>query len=568
VDVVLIGPPGSGKSAVGHRLAARLQARFVDLDDAIEEAAGRPIPAIFEAEGEAGFRLRERAAIAALGPADPGPAVIRVIAVGGGAVVDPRSRWHLFRGRRVFSLHAAPEVLIRRLRGGRVRPLLAGRDPLARLRALVAEREPFYAAGTVVDCTRSVARVAERIAGMLHAEFGAFAEAAESAEFIENARAVGGTRLLRASTPIGVHGIGAGDALPSLLDALTDLGSICVAVISEPEAYRLHGARIAAGLAASGLEVVTLLAPRGEAAKTLAVHARLVRDLARRHLERGHPVVAIGGGALGDAAGFAAATYLRGVPLIHVPTTLVAQIDSSIGGKTAVNVPEGKNLVGAFHQPRAVVIDIDHLATLPRRQLRAALGEAIKYAALGDERLFALLEEDAAAIAHRDPRAVESGALAELVERCVLAKIEVVAADEREQAGRIALNLGHSLGHAVEAAAGFRRILHGEAVAHGLRGAVAIGRALGVTPADRAERIESLLDVAGLAVEPPDVSADVVRDLLRRDKKRASGRLRWVLPTESGVTVEAAVPDDAVEAGISAALGGPGGRVVKEQRRR
>ena len=146
-----------------------------------------------------------------------------------------------------------------------------------------------------------------------------------------------------------------------------------------------------------------MLIPRGEAAKTLAVHARLVRELARRRLERTDPIVAIGGGALGDAAGFAAATYLRGVPVIHVPTTLVAQIDSAIGGKTAVDIPEGKNLVGAFHQPAAVVIDIATLATLPVRQLRAALGEAVKYAALGDERLFDLLEEDAGRIARGDP---------------------------------------------------------------------------------------------------------------------------------------------------------------------
>jgi shikimate kinase / 3-dehydroquinate synthase len=550
VDVVLVGPPGSGKSAVGHRLAARLRATFIDLDDAIEEAAGRPIPAIFEAEGEAGFRVRERAAIAALGAPGASVDAVRIIAAGGGAVVDPRSRWHLFRGRRVFSLEAPREVLIRRLRGGPVRPLLAGRDPLDRLRALVAERERFYAAGTPIDGTGSVAGVTDRIAMLLRDD------------------PAPGTRLLRAATSIGIHAIGTGDALSSLADALADLGARRIALVSEPVAFGLHGAAIADGLAASGLDIVTLLIPRGEAAKTLSVHARLVRQLASQRLERRDPVVAVGGGALGDAAGFAAATYLRGVPVVHVPTTLVAQIDSAIGGKTAVDIPEGKNLVGAFHQPHAVVINIEYLATLPRRQLRAALGEAIKYAALGDERLFALLEEDAGVIARRDPWAVESGALAELVERCAWAKIQVVVADEREQGGRIALNLGHSIGHAIEAAAGFRRILHGEAVAWGLRGAVAIGRAVGATPIEHAERIERLLDAAGLAVEPPGVPEGDVRDLILRDKKRSAGRLRWVLPTESGVIVESDVPDDAVDAGIAAALGGRPRRGRKERKGR
>jgi 3-dehydroquinate synthase len=539
MDLVLIGPPGSGKSAVGRRLAAHHGVPFIDLDDAIQEAAGRPIPAIFETEGEAGFRVRERAAIAALGPPDPGGAALRrVVAAGGGAIVDPRSRWHLFRGRRVAALEAPPDVLIRRLRGGSVRPLLAGRDPVERLRELLAARDRFYAAGARIDGTGSVIHVVARLEAFLRVE------------------PAPGTRLLLAPTRIGTHILGEGNAVPALLDSLADLGARRVAVVSERRAWELHGERIAASLAGAGLGMETVLIPRGEAAKTLAVHARLVRELARRRLERSDPLVAIGGGALGDAAGFAAATYLRGVPVVHVPTTLVAQVDSAIGGKTAVDIPEGKNLVGTFHQPAAVVIDIATLATLPVRQRRAALGEAIKYAALGDERLFDLLEEDAGLIARGDERAVESGALAELVERCAWAKVEVVTADERDQAGRMVLNLGHSIGHAIEAAAGYGRIFHGEAVAHGLRGALAIGLAMGITPPRRAGRIERLLTAAGLAQRPPGVAVDAVRDLLQRDKKHAGGRLRWVLPVESGVVVRSDVPDDAAEAGIAAALGG------------
>ena len=211
--------------------------------------------------------------------------------------------------------------------------------------------------------------------------------------------------------------------------------------------------------------------------------------------------MAIGGGALGDPAGFLAATYLRGVPWIQVPTTLVAQVDSAIGGKTGVDLPEGKNLLGAFHQPAAIVLDLAALAPLPERQRRAALGEIVKMAALGDEALFATLEADGDAIARGEARVLASGALAEAVERPAWAKVEVVTADEREQGaagGRITLNLGHTVAHALEAVDGYATLLHGEAVGYGLRAATRIGAALGVTPPERATRIEGLLDAVEL----------------------------------------------------------------------
>ncbi len=270
----------------------------------------------------------------------------------------------------------------------------------------------------------------------------------------------------------------------------------------------------------------------------------------------------IGGGALGDTAGFLAAVYLRGVPVIHVPTTLVAQIDSSIGGKTGVDLPEGKNLVGAFHQPAAVIIDIEMLRTLPERQMRAALGEAVKMAALGDERLFELLETDGPAIARGDESVFTSGVLAELVERAGWAKVEVVLADERERGasgGRIALNLGHSLGHAFEAAGGYGGLLHGEAVAYGLRAATRIGVEAGVTPQERAERIGRLLDVLELATQPLPYPLATVMDHLATDKKHAAGRLRWVLPTADGVVIRDDIDPALVERAAAGLLATPSG---------
>ena len=532
MDVVLVGLPGSGKSAVGRRLAQRHHVPFIDLDERIEARAGRRIPEIFEEEGEAAFRAHERAAIGELGDADARNAVARVVATGGGAVVDPRNRWALYRGRLAVWLDGRPEVLAQRLRRSpNVRPLIVGRDPVAAVRDLATRRERFYAAATV-----RINGVAE-VHGVLGAVELAVAEPRTPA-----------TKLLDADTKLGRYVLGEHIASGEIAASLERLDARRVVIVSEPGAWAAAGAAIADGLGADW-SIERILLPQGEDAKRLSVIEDGARELARLRVERRDPIVAIGGGALGDAAGFLAATFLRGIPLIHVPTTLVAQIDSSIGGKTGVDLPEGKNLVGAFHQPAAVVIDVGLLATLPERERRAGLGEAVKMAALGDERLFALLEADGAAIARGDAAVFERGAVAELVERAGWAKVEIVSADEREQAatgGRVLLNLGHSLGHAVEAAGGYRDLLHGEAVAYGLRAACAIGEAVGVTPAERSQRIRVVLDALNLATEPLPYSLDAVLEHMAADKKHAAGKLRWVLPTATGVEVRDDVAEDVV----------------------
>jgi 3-dehydroquinate synthetase/shikimate kinase len=544
VDVVLVGLPGSGKSAVGRRLAHRHEAQFVDLDDAIERAAGQTIPEIFADEGEAAFRLHERAAVDALGAADPERRIRRVIATGGGAVVDPRNRWSLYRGRLAVWLDGRPEVLAQRLRRSpNVRPLVAGRDPIGVIRSLARDRERFYAPAARLNSAAELMTLVERI------------------DELAAARAAGGgssTPLLRAETAIGRIVIGEGVAAEEVDATLRVADAGRAILVSEPGAWAAVGEALAAGLEAAGWRVDRVLLPEGEAAKRLTVIEDAARELARLRVERREPLVAIGGGALGDAAGFLAATWLRGVPVIHVPTTLVAQIDSSIGGKTGVDLPEGKNLVGAFHQPLAVVIDIAFLRSLPERQRRAALGEAIKMAALGDERLFALLERDGDAIARGEETAFASGAVAELVERAAWAKVEVVSADEKEEgaAGRIALNLGHSLGHAFEAAGGFGELLHGEAVAVGLRAAARIGVEMGVTPSERAARIERALDGLELATANVPYALSAVMTALAADKKHASGALRWVLPTADGTEVRSDVPMELVERVAAGLVGG------------
>ncbi len=545
MDVVMVGLPGSGKSVVGRRLANRHGAAFIDLDERIESGAGRAIEDIFAEDGESAFRRLERAAIADLGPADPEPDVRRVISTGGGSIVDPRNRWALYRGRTAVWLHGRPEVLAQRLRRSpNVRPLVTGRDPIGTIRDLGAKRERFYAAARIhqfgVGEVRGVVDAVEEALGGLDPK-------------------VAGTTLLRAETPIGRIVLGAGIAVEALAAELDLVRAHRAILVSEPGAWDAVGERLADGLRERGREVVRVLLPQGEAAKRLDVVEAAARELAALRVERSEVLVAVGGGALGDTAGFLAAIYLRGVRFIQVPTTLVAQIDSAIGGKTGVDLPEGKNLVGAFHQPSAIIIDVELLRTLPERQVRAGLGEAVKMAVLGDERLFELLETEGPSIARCDPAVFRSGAPAELVERAGWAKVEVVIADERERGatgGRIALNLGHSIGHALEAAAAYGGLLHGEAVAYGLRAASRIGVETGVTPPERAERIGRLLDTLGVATEPLPYPLATVMDYLAADKKHAAGRLRWVIPTADGVAVRDDIDPSIVERAAAGLLAG------------
>ncbi len=310
-----------------------------------------------------------------------------------------------------------------------------------------------------------------------------------------------------------------------------------VFVVSDRTVWALHGARLEAALARWGTAAAgrVLLSP-GEAHKDLDALSRCWDALVGAGIERSDLVVAFGGGVVGDVAGFAAATYLRGIAFVQVPTTVLAAVDSSVGGKTAIDHPGGKNLVGAFHQPRAVVADLGLLASLPRREVLSGLAEAIKAAVLGDPDLFRLLEQRGPGVAG-DPAGLE-----EVVARAVAVKARVVAADEREAGLRAVLNLGHTLGHAVEAAAGYGGWTHGEAVALGLAFAVDLSERLGRCTGRTRRRIVELLENWGYPLTPRGISAEKIFVALRHDKKSRGGAPRWVLvrdigDVEWGVTV-------------------------------
>lgn len=313
-----------------------------------------------------------------------------------------------------------------------------------------------------------------------------------------------------------------------------------VAIVTNDRVGPLYLSRLQGALEGNGVRVDSVVLPDGEAYKDWQTLNLIFDALLGARCERSTTVIALGGGVVGDMAGFAAATYQRGVPFIQIPTTLLAQVDSSVGGKTAINHPLGKNMIGAFYQPRLVIADTATLDTLPERELKAGLAEVIKYGLIRDLPFFDWLEANIDSLLERDP-----AALAWAIERCCRNKAEVVAADETEKGERALLNLGHTFGHAIETALGYGTWLHGEAVAAGTVMAAELSRRLGWLHGAQVERVRTLLHRAGLPVSGPALGAERYLDLMAHDKKVEAGQLRLVLLKDIGAGVVSATADSA-----------------------
>lgn len=529
--IVLTGMMGSGKTAVGERLARCLGLPFYDADALVEAEAGRRIADLFAGEGEASFRSLERQVIARLLSRPPG-----VIATGGGAFVDPENRSRLKGAGTVVSLLAAPEVLVARVLPGADRPLLKGPDPLGRLRALLAARLPAYAeAHHLLDTSD---RTPDEVADLLR-------------------------RLLQSREPAArqtVH-VALGDRAYDVLigsGVLEEAGEQCralgvtgrVAIVADENVGPLYAAGLEDALRGAGYAPARITVPAGEASKSLEQAARLYEALLDGGLDRHGAVLALGGGVVGDLAGFVAATFLRGIAHIQIPTTLLAQVDSSVGGKVGVNLPRGKNLVGAFHQPRAVLSDVACLLSLPLRQLRAGLAEVVKYGVVADAALFAWLED------HVEPLlAAEERVLAEAVAASCRIKARVVEVDERDAGPRAVLNFGHTIGHAIEAAGGYSRYLHGEAVALGMLFAAELSVRLGLCVRSVRDRLAHLLGRLGL---PSRVSLNI-EDIVKSidyDKKIKDSINHFVLTKDIGsVTVTPVSDREALREALATIVG-------------
>jgi len=514
-NVVLIGFMGTGKSAVGQILARRLGWTFVDTDRRAARRERATIPQILARHGEGYFQDVEARIIAEVaGRRD------HVIATGAGAVLRPENMRRLRANGWIVSLTAPVDVLLTRL-GGERRPPRRG-DARGEVVRLLDQRRPLYRdADLMIDV--SVA-TPERVADAVLAFLG---------------------RRDRRTVPVHLSGrdypvhIGEG-ILPLLPVDLAAMGAgRRVAVITHRGVGRSAAGPLLGVLRTQGFDLSVFDVPAGEGSKSLAMVAALCTRLARARLDRHSTLLAVGGGVVGDLGGFVAATYMRGIRLVHVPTTLLAMVDSSIGGKTGVNHAGVKNLVGAFYQPSAVIADVRTLQTLPERELRSGLAEVVKTAVVGDSDLFEFLEDNLAAVLRREPEA-----LIEVISRCAAFKARVVEADEAERAERQILNYGHTLGHAVEAAAGFRRLTHGEAVAIGMALEARLALRLGLTSAATVERQNALLVRIGLPIRLGPVNRAAVWRALALDKKSKDGVLRWPLLVGIGsVRREQEVPE-------------------------
>jgi shikimate kinase/3-dehydroquinate synthase len=506
-SVVLSGFMATGKSTVGPLVAARLGLPFVDTDVEIERAAGTSIPDLWRAEGEAAFRARELALVERL----LGDGVRRVVAFGGGTVTVDRARRLAVDRAVVVTLSASAETVASRVAKPEGRPNLAvGGDPVARARELVGARAPSYA-----ECHMSLS-----------------SDVLDPEELADAIVAV--VRRDPLVVPLGSRSyaidVCAGEPA-RLTDAIVRCAPSSVVVVTDSNVQRTRGAAIEAALRPLAIaEHHVTLAP-GESQKTLANVGAIWDAALGAGVDRDAIILAVGGGVVGDLAGFAAACLLRGVRFVQAPTTLLAMVDSSVGGKTGFDHAVGKNLVGAFHQPSAVVADLDHLTTLPPRELRAGLAEIVKIAIATDAPLLAALERDAAALRRGD-----TDALLPVVRAAIDAKIRVVRDDERESGPRALLNLGHTLGHALEAHGGYTKWLHGEAVALGTVAELRATAALGWTPDDVVARATSLFSALGLptAASPDDLAASW--RFAGGDKKRAGSKIKLPVVTAAGAS--------------------------------
>jgi shikimate kinase / 3-dehydroquinate synthase len=509
-NLVLAGFSATGKTEAGALAAQLLEMPFVDLDEVAERRMGMSIADAFSSLGEARFRELETELLTAAAHLSGA-----VIATGGGAVLHPEFAT-LSAAAVTVVLTAPVEEVERRLRGDGSRPLLVGR-PKQRISDLMEERAPAYAAfGFAIETTgRSVAQVTETITGHYRAE---------SQRNSIPVTVIGPT----GPYPV-VVGADALDHLERLLaTALTHGARVVIA--SDEAVVESAGARVREALSGAGHEVCCVTVGRGEASKQLSSVVDLWDRFQTIRVDRGDLVVAVGGGALLDAVGFACATWARGVPWVTVPTTILAMVDASIGGKVAIDREGAKNAVGAFHHPRAVVCAPELLRTLPANAAREGLAEVVKVACLASPLLLDYLERC---------QPLGDGLpshLSWLIEQAVRIKAAYVAADPNDHALRQSLNLGHTYAHGLEAASDYR-VSHGRAVAVGLLAASRFGVSLGYTPTDLPDRIHAALDRLGLLESLPPIDRDEVRAAVTLDKKSRGGAAKFVVPTADGAVL-------------------------------
>ncbi|WP_374047112.1 bifunctional shikimate kinase/3-dehydroquinate synthase AroKB [Massilia sp. YIM B02443] len=537
---------GAGKTTIGRLLARKLNRRFVDSDHEIEARTGATIPWIFEIEGEACFRKREADVIRDLSAQDG-----LVLATGGGAVLNPKSRAYLAERGTVIYLRASIGSILQRTSHDKNRPLLQTADPRAKLEELLEQRDPLYReiADLVIDTGRpNVQSMVQTILDQLAAQENARARRLARTPMNEQAQPhlTLNVDLGERSYPIVIG--------PGLLDdgalLARHIQGQKVAIVTNTTVAPLYLERVAGHLRGAGREVVEIVLPDGEEHKNWQSLNLVYDALLQAKCDRKTTLVALGGGVIGDLTGFAASSYMRGVPFVQIPTTLLAQVDSSVGGKTGINHPLGKNMIGAFYQPRAVLADTATLDTLPARELAAGLAEVIKHGAILDAAFFDWIEANVEQLIKRDPQA-----LAHAIARSCEIKAEVVRKDEREGGLRAVLNFGHTFGHAIENGLGYGEWLHGEAVGCGMVMAADLSARLGLIDPASVERVRALVRAAGLPASAPDLGEARWIELMAVDKKNEGGEIRFILLKPLGSPAITTAPLEHLRSTLAACSG-------------
>jgi len=502
-NIVIIGFMGTGKSKVGLEVARRLGREFVDMDTLIEERVGMTIPEMFARRGEGFFRQQERQLCQELAKRRG-----LVIATGGGALIPEENRQTLGTSGLLVCLTCDVSGILRRLAQAEDRPLLDGADRRERIETLLAQRREAYSRiAHQIDTTGlTVEEVAERVIELLKSE-----------AVVEK---------IAVRTPTGSYEIRLGEGLLARVGELArqqGLGGRA-ALVTNPTVGDLYASTVVKSLRKAGLEPIICQVPDGEAYKTLDTVSSLYDQFIACGLDRYGAVLALGGGVIGDVAGFAAATYMRGVPLVQLPTTLLAMVDASIGGKVAVDHAQGKNLIGAFKQPELVVIDPLALTTLDEAETQSGWAEVIKAGVIGSPSLFKHLEE------RGDEPSLP------VIAEAVRVKVAIVEEDPYESGRRAVLNLGHTFGHALELLSGFT-LRHGEAVSIGMVAATRTAVALGLCDEMVEGRLAALLRRFGLPTRYEDHEPREIWEAMATDKKKQGKKLRFVLPRAIGQVV-------------------------------
>jgi 3-dehydroquinate synthase len=545
-NVFLVGLMGAGKTTIGRILARKLGLKFIDSDHEIEARTGASIPWIFEIEGEASFRRREAEVIRDLCGQEG-----LVLATGGGAVLDADSRALLKSRGTVVYLRATVHSILQRTAHDKNRPLLQTADPRKKLEELMTVRDPLYTeiADLVIDTGRpNVQSMVQTILNQLETKA---CEAAPNCvtyaqpSMNEQSNILLNVALGERSYPISIG--------PTLLNDNTLLARHVhgskVAIVTNTTVAPLYLEPIERGLRDAGKQVMSVILPDGEEFKNWTSLMQIFDALLANKADRKTTLIALGGGVIGDLTGYAAASYMRGVDFIQVPTTLLSQVDSSVGGKTGINHPLGKNMIGAFYQPRAVIADTSTLETLPDRELSAGLAEVIKHGAIIDVAFFDWIEANIQKLMARD-----KGALAYAIARSCEIKSEVVRQDEREGGLRAILNFGHTFGHAIENGLGYGEWLHGEAVGCGMVMAADLSQRMGLIDAGAVERVRALVAAAGLPVKAPDLGTERWLALMEVDKKNEGGAIKFILLNPLGAPKITNAPQELLLATLAACV--------------